>query len=198
MNKTLNLLHHSLKQLPKIPPLCPTLSRAMKALDLAMLKSSISEFEQHKKVEAARRRREQHLKNKVTHASVLNARSVQKTYKAMQRHWEEDNVRDEYAALLQRQHDEHMMLRKVQRGILKHMREGQLEQTSEAREKIRDIRKEAKWHFQSLQNLFDDRVKMLRRQEMDLRESQEEDVGKYRHLQDENKKIRSNEEEKGA
>eukprot|EP00603_Paraphysomonas_imperforata_P003198 CAMPEP_0114445204 /NCGR_PEP_ID=MMETSP0103-20121206/18498_1 /TAXON_ID=37642 ORGANISM="Paraphysomonas imperforata, Strain PA2" /NCGR_SAMPLE_ID=MMETSP0103 /ASSEMBLY_ACC=CAM_ASM_000201 /LENGTH=458 /DNA_ID=CAMNT_0001616799 /DNA_START=134 /DNA_END=1507 /DNA_ORIENTATION=- len=153
-------------------------------LDMENLKSSLSEFEQHKKVEAARQRRESHLQNKVCQASIRNTSTAKKTFEVFQQQWVEDNTRDEYANLLRRKHSEQVMLRKVQKGILKHLREGQLDQSLEARERIQEIKKEARWHFQSLQNLFDDRVKTLRSQEMDLRQSQEEDVGSYKRLHD--------------
>lgn len=153
-------------------------------LDMENLKSSLSEFEQHKKVEAARLRRESHLQKKVCQVSMRNTTTAQKTFEVLQQQWVEDNTRDEYASLLRRKHSEHVMLRKVQKGILRHMRDGQLDQSQEARERIQEIKKEARWHFQSLQNLFDDRVKSLRSQEMDLRVSQEEDVGSYKHLHD--------------
>lgn len=153
-------------------------------LDLDQLKSSLSEFEQYKKVEAARLRRESHLKQKVCQVSMRNTNSAEKSFQVFQKQWVDDNARDEYASLLRRKHEEHVMLRKVQKGILKHMREGQLDQSEEARARIQEIKKEARWHFQSLQTLFDDRVRTLRAQEMDLRTSQDQDVGNYKRVHD--------------
>ena len=153
-------------------------------LDLEQLKSSLSEFEQFQKVDAARQRRESHLKQKVCQASLRNTNSAQKSFQVFQQQWVEDNAHDEYAGLLRRKQNEHVMLRRVQKGILKHMHDGQLDQSMEARERIQQIKKEARWHFQSLQNLFDDRVKTLRGQEMDLRMSQDQDVGNYKRVHD--------------
>lgn len=153
-------------------------------LDLDILKSSLSEFEQHKKVEAARARREGHLQQKVCQASVRNTSTAHKTFEVLQQQWAEGVTRDEYANLLRHKHDEALMLKRVQRGLLQHLREGQLNQGVAARERIQETKKEAHWHFQSLQTLFDDRVRTLRGQELELRVSQEEDVGSYRRLHD--------------
>ena len=154
-------------------------------LDIANLRSSLKEFEQHKKIEAARKRREDHLKKKVCQANIRNANSAHKSFQAFRQICEEDDRREDYADMLRRKHHEHVMLRNVQKGLIKHMRDGQLAQSVEAKERMQEVRKEARWHFQSLQNLFDDRVKALRKQEVYLRSTQDRDVKSYKVVHDE-------------
>jgi hypothetical protein len=48
------------------------------------------------------------------------------------------------------------------------------------KEKIEDMKKQAKYHFESLQNLFEDRVQMLRETERSSKVKSESDRKQYR------------------
>ena len=128
------------------------------------LKSSRIRFQQEEKLDAARKRRIQHLKLKENRSKQNNQRRSQTSIKALQTKWIDETRRDEKAHQLRQQNEEHVMLRKMYRGLLKKMHEWKADENKEIRRKDNEMRDEARWHLESLQSLFDDRLQMLRDQ----------------------------------
>jgi hypothetical protein len=82
-------------------------------LDLGNLRHSLSEFEQYKKVEAARKRRDIHLRLKSYHSLHRNQRDLQVTCATLQKQWTEDVSRQKYSAMLRKSDADSILLRKV-------------------------------------------------------------------------------------
>ena len=128
------------------------------------LKSSRIRFQQEAKLDAARKRRVQHLKVKENRSKQANQRRSNTSIKALQTKWIDETRRGEKAHQLRQQNEEHVMLRKMYRGLLKKMHEWKADENKEVRRKDNETRDEARWHLDSLQSLYDDRLQMLRDQ----------------------------------
>lgn len=126
------------------------------------LKSSRIVFEQEEKLEAARKRRIQQLKLRENRTKIANKRRNEASIRALQKRWVDDTRRGEKAHQLRQQNEEHVMLRKIYRGLLKKMHEWKADENREIKRKEDEMKEEAKWHLQSLQSLFEDRLQMLR------------------------------------
>ncbi len=89
--------------------------------------------------------------------------------KVMQERFIEESTREESAFNLRRSHEEHVMLRKIYKGLLSKMHEWRADKHEEVRERVNTMREEAKSHIKALQTLFEDRVKVLRESEVEAR-----------------------------
>jgi hypothetical protein len=90
-------------------------------IDVGALRHSLSEFEQNKKIESARQRRDHHIRMRVNQSIIRNQKSVDKTCKIFQKQWTEEIQRTEYSQMMKTTHEENMMLRKIQLGLIKQM-----------------------------------------------------------------------------
>lgn len=90
-------------------------------INVGALRHSLSEFEQNKKIESARQRREHHLRMRVNQSIIRNQKSLDKTCKIFQKQWVEDTQRTEYAQMMKISDEENLMLRKIQSGLIKQM-----------------------------------------------------------------------------
>ena len=126
------------------------------------LKSSRIVFQQDAKLEAARKRRMQQQKLRENNTKLANKRRSEASIRALQKRWVDDTRRGEKAHQLRQQNEEHVMLRKMYRGLLKKMHEWKADENREVKRKEDEMKAEAKWHLQSLQSVFDDRLQMLR------------------------------------
>jgi hypothetical protein len=127
-------------------------------------KSSRTMFQQDVKLEAARRRRAQQQSVRDSRTKLANRRRTETSVRALQKRWVEDTRRGEKAHELRQQNEEHVMLRKMYRGLLKKMHEWKADEHREVRRKEVETKEEAQWHLQSLQLIFNDRLQMLRDQ----------------------------------
>ncbi len=82
-------------------------------LDIGTLRHSLAEYEQYRRVEAARRRRDIHLRVKSYHSLHRNQKSLEVSCIALQKQWTEEVEREKYSALLKRSDADSVMLRKV-------------------------------------------------------------------------------------
>lgn len=82
-------------------------------LDIGNLRHSLSEYEQYRKVEAARKRRDIHLRMKTYQSLHRNQRNLEVTCAALQKQWTEDVSREQYSAMLRKSDADSVLLRKV-------------------------------------------------------------------------------------
>jgi hypothetical protein len=87
-------------------------------LDIGNLRHSLSEYEQYRKVEAARKRRDVHLRIKSYQSLHRNQKNLEVTCAALQRQWTEDVSREKYSALLRKSDADSVLLRKVTTDFL--------------------------------------------------------------------------------
>jgi hypothetical protein len=126
------------------------------------LKSSRNVFQQEAKLEAARKRRMQQQKVHENRTKLANKRRSEASIRALQKRWVDDTRRGEKAHQLRQQNEEHVMLRKMYRGLLKKMHEWKADENREIKRKEDELKSEANWYLQSLQSVFDDRLQLLR------------------------------------
>ena len=100
-------------------------------INVGALRHSLGEFEQHKKMETARQRREHHLRMKVNQSIIRNQRKTDKTCKILEQQWSEDVRRANYSQMLRTSHEENVMLRKIQNGMIRQMCKDQVTQKEE-------------------------------------------------------------------
>jgi hypothetical protein len=146
------------------------------------IRSSSAVLALEKKMEAARRRRELLRKSRESTCLANNRRRSDVSNRVLQGRWIEDNSREEDAHQLRKSNEEHVMLRKIYRGLLNKMHEWRHDQHLEDRNKVKLMREEAKRHIQSLQGLFEDRLKLLKEQESQSRNEQSISVKTQRRM----------------
>jgi len=168
--------------MPCSPLVAAVGNKIEEGIDIGELRRSLSEFEQYKRIETARQRRENQLRMRASQASVRNQKNMEKSCQALQQQWLNENHRAECSELIRRSHEEDVMLRKIQNGLLKQMRMSVVDQNQEMKSKMKDIKQATKSHFQSLQRLFDDRVNMLRESEKEMKASSSTEMNSYRRL----------------
>jgi hypothetical protein len=146
-----------------------------------ILRSSEVMLAQQQRLEAARRRREDMLKSREIQFGDYNKRKEGVSYSAMQKRFLVDSNNEKKAFYLRRSNEEHVMLRKIYKGLLNKMHEWRVDKHEEMRSRVSSMREEARRHIQSLQALFEDRVRVLREQENDVR-SEDSDVLKAQRI----------------
>lgn len=97
--------------------------------------------------------------------SASNKAKAEKSKKALQSRKVEELKKQEKSHVLQRSSEEHVMLRKIYKGLLSKMHEWKREETRETAERLRQLKAEAELQWRSLDSLFHERVKLLREQE---------------------------------
>jgi hypothetical protein len=134
-----------------------------------VLRSSEIMLAQQQRLEAARRRREGAMNNRSNHFGYRNREKEHVSNKALQARFLEESSREEDAFNLRRSNEEHVMLRKIYKGLLSKMHEWRADKHEEVRDRVNTMRDEAKTHIKALQTLFEDRVKVLRESELEAR-----------------------------
>jgi hypothetical protein len=125
-------------------------------------------LKQDEKIEFARKRRELLKKTKEAELSAGNKRRAEISERAMQKRWMKETEREDESFKLRRSSEEHVMLRKIYRGLIHKMHEWKVIEHEEVRDKVNTMREEAREHIKSLQALFEDRIKVLKEKEIEI------------------------------
>lgn len=128
------------------------------------------------KLEAARKRREQLLRAKERKLRASNQGKSQITRRSSDRRWQEDRQRESMAFLHKRSNLEHVMLRKVYKGLLARVLEWRIEEAKEKKEEQGEIEKQVDWDIHSLQQLFQHRLSILQRSGSEIQHGLSEDT----------------------
>jgi len=134
-----------------------------------VLRSSEIMLAQQQRLEAARQRRQDAMKHRSTHFGNYNKQKERVSNEVLQSRFIEDSARAENAFNLRRSNEEHVMLRKIYKGLLSKMHEWRADKHEEVRERVNTMREEARRHIKALQTLFEDRVRVLRESEVEAR-----------------------------
>jgi hypothetical protein len=129
-----------------------------------MLLRTEAQIHQSGRIEAARRRRDQARSNIERKLNAENRRKANVSMKVQQRRWLEEAIRQSDSFELRQSSEEHAMLRKIYQGLLNKLHVWRRAERAEAREKVGRMRDEARGRIESLQNLFEDRIKLLAEQ----------------------------------
>lgn len=124
------------------------------------------------KLEAARVRRSNTLHMKESTVRAANQRHGEVSREALQRKWVEEEERARQAFLLKQSSDDQVALRKVYRGLLQRIARWRWEEQREEKEKQTLVAGQAAQTLQSLQILFDERMRVLADHSRQLREVQ--------------------------
>ena len=143
-----------------------------------MLLRTEAQIHQSGRIEAARRRRDQARSNIERKLNAENRRKANVSMKVQQRRWLEA-IRQSDSFELRQSSEEHAMLRKIYQGLLNKLHVWRRAERAEAREKVGRMRDEARGRIESLQNLFEDRIKLLA--EQNKSNSQEEEQHRRAH-----------------
>jgi hypothetical protein len=123
-----------------------------------------AQIHQSERIEAARRRRDQQRNNIERRLNAENKRKASIATKVQQRRWLEEAIRQGDSFELRQSSEEHAMLRKIYQGLLNKLHVWRRAERQEAREKVGRMRGEARGRIEALQNLFEDRLKLLAEQ----------------------------------
>jgi hypothetical protein len=146
---------------------------------MQMLRSSVNMLAQEKKLEEARRRREAARSQKTQQRAEDSRRWAQVSQRAKQKQWADQTAREAHSYRLRKNNEDHKMLRKMYTALLHQKHKWRLEEKKDVRDKVSVLKREAQWHVKSLQNLFEDRVRLLR--EHDTVRRGEEQVTLHAH-----------------
>ena len=127
-------------------------------------KLSRKRFSLEAKLEAAKLRRDKFNNAKGRKAGAKNTAAFMTSKKALQKRWTEDTTREKKAFIARRSNEEQVMLRKVYKGLLKRMRDIKVDDDIEYRNRLSQMRQDAKNHIKSLQAVFEDRMRVLKEQ----------------------------------
>ena len=129
-------------------------------------KLSRKRFSLEAKLEAAKLRREKFNNAKGRQAGAKNTAAFMTSRKALQKRWTEDTMREKKSFIARRSNEEQVMLRKVYKGLLKRMHDIKVDDDIEYRNKLSQMREDAKNHIKSLQVVFEDRLRVLKEQKV--------------------------------
>ena len=130
-----------------------------------VLKRSEIMLAQEHRMKMARERRENLKKEREISMRNGNRRKEEIRISAKARREAENSQREQASFDLRRSNEEHVMLRKIYKGLLHKMHEWRADKGMEARQRVSTMRDDAKKHISALQTLFEDRVKILREAE---------------------------------
>lgn len=111
---------------------------------------------------------------------AANKRKAEISRSTIQKKWIDDRLRDEDSFKMRQSSEEHVLLRKIYRGLLAKMHEWRIDEHAEVRDRVNMIRDETKNHIKSLQTLFEDRVRLLKEQDQRNRKDEKEIVNSYK------------------
>lgn len=132
---------------------------------------------QEERLHSARRRRERATELREQQARRSGQRRVRVTQRVQQARWREDRQTDAVAHELRCTNESIIMQRKLYKGIVRRLNEIRLIEHSETKEKLKQISEEAEIQMASLQNLFEDKLALLKEQEAVQRQSEKAERG---------------------
>ena len=115
-------------------------------------------------------------------SALSNQRRADSSKRALQARKKEDLGKQQRSYLLQKSSEEQSMLRKVYSNLLERMHVWKSEDLRETRERIRELDAESLIQRQSLDSLFQDRINMLKEQEMELSASSDTIIRSHRKM----------------
>lgn len=122
------------------------------------------QIQQSERTEAARVRRETQLSARESRCGAANRKTEEVARMMRQKRWIEECIRSADSYKLRQNNEEHTMLRKIYRGLMQKLHSWRRAERQEAKENVSRMRDEAKSYIQSLQVLFEDRVRLLKEQ----------------------------------
>lgn len=129
-----------------------------------ILRRSQTNFELERKLEEAASRRSRLRKIRESTYATSNQRKLERSRSALHRKSVDDLRKVEKSYLLKKSSEEHVMLRKVYSGLVKRMHGWKSEDLADAKERRKMEAKEALEHRQSIDNLFQERLRMVKEQ----------------------------------
>jgi hypothetical protein len=132
------------------------------------VKKSVKLFELERKQVSAEKRRSRIRKVRQTMFTASNQRKAAVSQSTLQARKTEELRKLEKSYLLRKSTDEHVMLRNVYKGLLKKMHVWKAEDLRDSKEKLKQLQSDAEAHRKSIDNLFQDRMKILKEQELEL------------------------------
>ena len=139
-------------------------------------------LQQEEKLEGARKRREKLRAEKGRYYSAANQKRADVSSRSMQQRWIEDRLRDEKSYKLKRSSEEHVMLRKIYKGLLHKMHEWKLDEAIEIREKVDMTKNEVMSHIKSLQAIFEDRVRILNEHSLECQNDEIREIETHKRM----------------
>jgi hypothetical protein len=137
-----------------------------------LLLSTEAQIFQEERIEAARRRREDRKFKQEKRLNAENKRKMTVTREMQQKRWNETAEREKEAFAQRQASEEHAMLRQIYTGLLNKLHTWRRSERQEAKERVCRMRDEARTHIQNLQNLFEDRTKLLNEQNKKTRQDE--------------------------
>jgi hypothetical protein len=139
-------------------------------------------LQQEEKLDAARRRREKIRAEKGRYYSAANQKRAEVSSRSLQQRWMDDRIRDEKSYKLKRSSEEHVMLRKIYKGLLHKMHEWKLDEAIEIRERVDMTKNEVMSHIKSLQAIFEDRVRLLNEHSLDCQNDESREIETHKKM----------------
>lgn len=139
-------------------------------------------LQQEEKLEGARKRREKLRAENGRYYSAANQKRADVSSRSMQQRWIEDRQRDEKSYKLKRSSEEHVMLRKIYKGLLHKMHEWKLDEAIEIREKVDMTKNEVMSHIKSLQAIFEDRVRILNEHSLECQNDEIREIETHKRM----------------
>lgn len=134
------------------------------------------------KLEKASKRRSKLNRARQKMSALSNQRRADSSRRALQARKQEDLSKQEKSYILQKRSEEQSMLRKVYSNLLKKMHIWKSEEARETKEKMRELDAEAAMQRRSLDSLFQDRISMLKEQELELNASSDTIIKSHRKM----------------
>ena len=129
-----------------------------------LLLTTETQIKQNERTEAARFRRNNLLLARESRCETSNKRRDEVTKRVQQQRWLEDSDREANSYKLRQNHEEQTMLRQIYKGLLQKLHAWRRAERQEAKDNVTRMRDDAKKYIQSLQVLFEDRLKIIREQ----------------------------------
>lgn len=133
------------------------------------MKNSIAKAQTYlkleKKLEIARRRRENMNYLKESRFRAMNLKHQEIVKGISQKKWLEDSNREKKSFYLQKSNEEQVTLRKAYRGLLNEIIKWRIEEQHELKQKTQLIKEQNNYQIQSIEHLFQERLKTLAKYE---------------------------------
>jgi len=147
-----------------------------------LMLSTEVQLQQEQRIEEARFRREKARQVREGKLGQANRRRIEISEKVQQARWIEDSMRASDSHKKRQSSEEQTMLRQIYRGLLSKLHAWRREERQEARERVGRMRDEAKDHIESLQVLFEDRVRLLQEESNKARKAEEDHARAHKRM----------------
>ena len=145
------------------------------------MRSTEAKIHQEGRIDSARRRRDEQRMKQESRLGRENKRKKAIARQMQQARWLEENQRESQAHAVRQSSEEHAMLRKIYGGLLSKLHTWRRAERQEARERVNRMRDDAKNNVEQLQNLFDDRLNLLK--EQNANSTRDDNIYKRSHIQ---------------